>query len=296
MRQSSDKVLLERADKQFGVLKDVHLAEAGMAPSTTSRWVRTGQLTRLHPRIYAWGHAALLREGTWLAAQWACGDDAVVSHTSAIARHGYLVEAHDDPVHVTTTGQARSREGIIVHRVKRLDERRDTFASSLLQFTTLPRTLVDIADVLPWDEYRAVADRVHELRLDRVAAAQSRAPNRTGAPLVTRLLEADDAHTKSEFERRFLRFSVRHSLPRPDRLNRRLAGHRADCIYEDARLVIELDGRAYHKRRSQMRKDRLRDGDYQVAGYRILRLVWDDLHRDEQRRTAERVRQMHAPA
>jgi very-short-patch-repair endonuclease len=110
--------------------------------------------------------------------------------------------------------------------------------------------------------------------------------------LVTRLIEADDAHTKSEFERRFLRFLKAQQLPPPDALNEDVAGHKADCVYRTRHLVVELDGRAYHRRRAQMRADRHRDVDYQLDGYLILRLVWDDLHDDEAAATARRVRRM----
>jgi very-short-patch-repair endonuclease len=108
------------------------------------------------------------------------------------------------------------------------------------------------------------------------------------------LIDADDAHTKSEFERRFLRFLAAHDLPRPDALNIRVAGHRADCVFREQRLVVELDGRAFHRRRAQMRADRQRDTDYQLAGHRVLRLVWDDLHPGDAPRTADRVRRMLA--
>jgi very-short-patch-repair endonuclease len=74
----------------------------------------------------------------------------------------------------------------------------------------------------------------------------------------------------------------------------RVAGHLADCVHRSARLVVELDGRAFHERRAQMRADRHRDTDYQLDGHRILRLVWDDLHPDEATRTAGRVRRMLA--
>src|SRR5690606_21474739 len=106
----------------------------------------------------------------------------------------------------------------------------DVFRKGHLAVTTMPRTLVDLADVLAWPDYRAVADGLRVLRLDKVREAQRRAPNRRGAPLVTRLVEADDAHTRSEFERRYLRFCRAHGLPRPDALNVGVAGHTADCV------------------------------------------------------------------
>ena len=285
--------LLARANGQWGVLHYRDLLEAGLGEEAIVKRAQQGRLTRLHHLVYAFGHTALRDEGRWLAATWAAGESAVLSHTSAGAYHEMLKQADGSPVHVSTTRESVSRVGIVVHRVRQL-ARVDIFHPHPLLVTTIPRTLIDLADVLPWDEYRAVADNLPELRLDMVKEAQRRARGRRGAPLVTRLIEADDAHTKSEFERRFLRFSRTHSLPRPDHLNLRLAGHKADCIYDHARLVIELDGRTHHRRRSQMRKDRKRDTDYQLAGYRILRLVWDDLHPDEANETAERVRQMLA--
>lgn len=286
-----DQRLLASANRQFGVLRYSDLIGAGLGRGAIESRLLSGRLTRLHRGVYSLGHSCLLQEGRWLAAVWACGEDAVLSHVSGAAFHGCYAEAPDDPVHVTTTRAARSRSGIVVHRATRL-ERKDVFHPHPLRVTTIPRTLVDIADVLPWPEFRTAADSLPQLHLARIRQAQERAPGRRGAPLVTRLLDASDAHTKSEFERRFLRFLTGHSLARPDDLNVKVAGHKADCVYYQARLVIELDGRAFHRRRDQMRADNQRNRDYQLAGYRILRLVWDDLHPDEARSTVETIVQM----
>lgn len=290
-----DLALLERANAQWGIVRHEHLLDVGLSQDAITRRLASGRLTRLHEEVYAFGHTCLRDEGLWLAAQWACGPDAVLSHLTAAAFHGMVAGRAAEHVHVTTTRRRHSRDGIAVHRVRRLD-RVDVFRPGLLAVTTIPRTLVDLADVLDWAEYRVIADRLPDLRLEALRVARARAPNRRGAPLVTRLLEADDAHTRSEFERRYLRFCRTHGLPRPDALNVRVAGHRADCVYEegDRRLVVELDGRAYHERRGQMRADRRRDSDYQLAGYRILRVIWDDLHPDEAGATADRVRRMLA--
>lgn len=285
--------LWELANRQFGLLRFSDLVANDLSRNDIGGRLATRRLTRVHDLVFAFGHTVLRDEGLWLAAQWACGQGTVVSHLTAGAFHAMRAPGEDEPVHVSTRLEATSREGICVHRVRYLD-RKDIFSPHPLLVTTIPRTLIDLADVLPWDEYREAADRLPKLRLDKVKEAQERAPGRRGAPLVRRLIEADDAHTKSEFERRFRRFSRAHSLPRPDSQNSWVAGHKADCHYAGERLVIELDGRAYHERRGQMRADRLRDADYQLSGHRILRLVWDDLHPDEARRTAERVRRMLA--
>ncbi len=283
--------LLERADRQLGLLRYDDLRAAGLGRSAIGRRVAAGRLTRIHHCVYAFGHTCLTDEARWLAALWACDSSAALSHLSAAAYHRWLPVDPTAPIHVSTTKSLRSRPGIIVHRVRRL-ERIDCFHAHPLTVTTVPRTLLDLADLLPWPAYRGIADRAGGLRLDKLADARERAPGRRGAPLVRRLLEADDAHTRSEFERRYLAFARAHGLPRPDGVNVRVAGHLVDCLYEDAKLALELDGRAYHERRDQMRADRRRDSDLQIAGYRVLRLLWDDLHAEQAVESARRVQAM----
>jgi very-short-patch-repair endonuclease len=280
--------LWEQANAHFGLLRFEDLRAGGLSPSAITGRLGTRRLTHVHDRVYALGHQALRDEGWWLGAQWTVGDGAVLTHLTAAAYHGWLSWEPGDAVHVSTTRSVKSRAGITVHRVRHLVAR-DVFRPHPLAVTTMPRTLVDLADVLPWAEYRALADALPQLRVDQIRAAQRRAPGRRGAARVTRLIQADDAHTKSEFERRFIRFLGAHGLPRPDALNQNVAGHKVDVIYTAARLVVELDGRAYHQRRAQMRADRHRDTDVQLAGFRVLRLVWDDLHPVSAARTSDRL-------
>jgi hypothetical protein len=295
-RNDRETRLFERANAHEGLLHHDHLTAEGLNRSDIGRRLAAHRLTRIHDKVYAFGHIALRPEAYWLAALWTFGRGAVLSHTTAAAFHGWSVQWPQDTVHLSTTRALRSRDGITVHRVRHLD-RVDVFHDRAFAVTHVPRTLVDLADVLAWTEYRALADSLPYLAVTQIRAAQLRTPKRPGAPLVTRLIEADDAHTKSEFERRFLALVTSYGLPRPDDLNVRVAGHKADCVYRtEPRLVVELDGRAYHQRRAAMRADRQRDSDYQLDGFRILRLVWDDLHPNEASATARRLRRMLAPA
>lgn len=294
-RTAREQALLARANDHFGLLHHDHLVEAGLGRGAIRSRLASGRLTEIHHCVYAFGHTALRDEARWLAALWTLGRSTWLSHLGAAASFGWRALANDEDVHVSTTRALGDRKGITVHRVRSMD-RRDVFHPPRFAVTSMPRTLVDLADVLPWPEYRALADGLPGLRVDRIREAQARAPFRVGSPKVTRLIEADQAHTRSEFERRYLRFSRAHGLPRPSGLNVPIAGHTADCVYGAERLVVELDGRAYHRRRAQMRADRRRDTDYQLAGHLILRLVWDDLHPDEAEATARRIRKMLAVA
>ena len=155
-----------------------------------------------------------------------------------------------------------------------------------LVVTTPARTIVDLASVLSWPELRATTDRVRALDVRAIRAAQSRVPHRRGAKNVRRLCGRLEAHTKSEFERRYLRFCKRRGVPLPVAVNERVAGFLVDCHYERERVVVELDGRAFHRRQDQMAADRRRDRKLARAGYVTVRLVWEDLDDDTAAETA----------
>ena len=271
------------AARHEGVVTRTQLLALGFGDDRIGSWVRSGRLHRRHRSVYTVGHTALSRRGEWLAAVWACGEGAVLSHGSAAAAHGMAPETSTD-VHVSTTRPVRSRPGIVVHRTRHLDHA-DAVTLGPLPVNRQPRTLVDLADVLSYAALRGIADGLRRLDLAALAAAQRRAPNRPGAARVARLLASEQRRTRSTFERRYLGFCTTQGLPRPDATNVQVAGHEVDAVYAGARLAVELDGRAHHERRAQMRADRRRDADLQLAGLRVLRLVWEQLDADEASRT-----------
>ena len=87
----------------------------------------------------------------WLAAVTACGDDAVLSHYSAGGSWCFV------------TWDARMR-GIRVHRSAGLD-RKDVRTRDGIRVTSPPRTLLDLAGILPYQALR---------RAEREAMAQRR--------------------------------------------------------------------------------------------------------------------------
>ena len=294
MGESADKVPLraavgQLAARQHGVVTTAQLLALGLGKDGIHSWCRRGRLHRRHRGVFAVGREDLSRPGEWLAAVWACGPGAVLSHWSAAALHG-MAEEPDDEVHVTTPAQRRieRRPGLAVHCTRNLGPE-DVVTLGRIPVTRQPRTLLDLADIVPYPTLREVADAQRRLDHGALRAAQVRAPNKAGAPSVARLLDAGRRHTRSVFERRFLGFCRTHGLPLPDATNVVLAGHQVDALYGPERLAVELDGRATHARRAQMREDRLRDADLQVAGHRVLRLVWEDLDRDEAPGTRRRL-------
>ncbi len=70
-----------------------------------------------------------------------------------------------------------------------------------------------------------------------------------------------------------------HSLTRPE-VNVHVEGHEVDFLWRDQRLVVELDGAAAHHTRRAFERDRARDAELNVAGYRVVRVTHARLARD----------------
>lgn len=282
-RTQREWAIVELAEAQEGLVRHRQLSNLGLDKSAIGRRLGEARLHRKHRGVYTLGHRLLRPAGEWVAAVWAV-PGCVLSHQSAAAFHGWI-DCPDRFQHVSTIGKATSRDGLRVHRVATLHAV-DVERHGLLAVTTPARTIVDLASVLPWPELRAIADRVRSLDLAAIRAAGSRASHRRGTITLRRLCERLEAHTKSEFERRYLRFCRRHGVPLPDAVNKPVKGYTADCTYDAPRIVVELDGRAFHARRDQMRADRRRDRKLLRGRFSTVRLVWEDLDADAAAETA----------
>lgn len=85
-----DRRVARIASAQHGVVSRQQLLAAGLGPRSIHHRLATGRLYSLHRGVYAVGHRALTREGTWLAAALACGDRAVISHLDAAELWGLV--------------------------------------------------------------------------------------------------------------------------------------------------------------------------------------------------------------
>jgi hypothetical protein len=82
--------------------------------------------------------------------------------------------------------------------------------------------------------------------------------------------------TKSELEELFIEFLDEFGLPRPEVNQTVEVGGRSfepDCLWRDARLVIELDGRQFHATRTAFEADRERDRLLMLAGWSTVRVT-----------------------
>jgi Protein of unknown function (DUF559) len=212
------------------------------------------------------------------------GPDALISHRSAAAVWDLLPTIRST-IDVTHPGRSRhSRPGILVHRVRRLHIA-DRNVRDGIPVTGVARTLLDLAEVVsPRQLERSVeqAERLRLFDLGEVEDLFERSRGRRGLRPLRALLGdavAEPPPTRSELERCFLDLCRGASLPRPA-VNIWVAGFEVDALWRRQRLVVELDGHAFHNSRGAFERDRFRDAELQLAGYRVVRLTHRRLARE----------------
>ena len=282
-RKNAQPPLVELARRQWGVVTRAQLAAAGLSDKGVTEWVQSGRLLRLYRGIYAVGHDRLRVEGRWLAAVMACGRGAVLSHRDA-AQLWELRQSNSGLIDVTVpsrNGRVR-RKGIRVHRSGRLGA--DEVTERLqIPVTTVARTLLDLADVLPAQALkRAVTEAEYRDRLDitSINAVVEHNPGRRGAKL-RRAMEAAGHRTRSPLEDRFLALIRRHGIEEPQS-GVWIEGYEVDFLWPRAGLAVELDGIAAHRTRSAFNADRLRDRRLWRSGLRTMRLTGEALDSEEE--------------
>lgn len=251
----------------------------------------------LHRGVYAVGHRRLTQEGVWLAAVLACGDGAVLSHRDAAALHG-LGRWNRGPVEISTPSQRPGQPRLRVYQRRALIAA-DVEVTRRVPVTSLPRTLVDLADVLRRDQLAAAltsAERDHQLDARLLEEAIARTHGRRGnGPARLRAVLAEHAArglqlTRSELEVALRRLVREQRLPAP-RLNVWIAACEVevDALWPAERLVVEADSWRWHHDRAAFQQDRSKANALQLLGFRVLRFTHDDVVR-RPARTAATIR------
>jgi very-short-patch-repair endonuclease len=170
-----------------------------------------------------------------------------------------------------------------VHRSTTL-EPTETTTVHAIPITTPIRTIIDVSATLKGRPLEHVLDLAEQRRLVDFAELRRRLADHAGRPgspslqAVLSLYTAGSTVTRSEMEERFLALCDSYGLRRPE-ANTRIEGVEVDFAWRDARLVVEVDGYAYHRAPSAFETDRERDVILAVAGWQVLRFTWTQLTR-----------------
>jgi very-short-patch-repair endonuclease len=269
------------ADRQYGRVGGWQLRAMGFGRGAIRHRVAAGRLFRVHRDVYAVGHSVPSLRGSFMEAILACGPAAVLSHLSA-ARQWDLLRAAGARVHVTVPGRSRrGRDGIVVHSVRSFDVR-DWGHIDGIPVTSLPRTLLDLAELVHDRQLRRAleeAERLDLLDLGAVRETLGRSPGRRGArPLKLALgaMYSEARHTKSDFEALLLELCREVGMPQPV-MNTWVEGYEVDAQWPGTNVIVELDSWEFHRTREAFERDRAKSLKLEAAGYVVVRLSWRQL-------------------
>jgi hypothetical protein len=269
------------------------LRDEGVSRKVAANRSRAHSLHRVHRGVYAVGHRSISLAAHLRAALLACGDGAVVSHGTAAALHG-LGDKWPHLIDVTVPVEAgRKIDGIRCRRC-RYPQPEEIEVRDGIVVTTLARTLVDLAGITGLGALKKTVGRAairKKLDLDAVDLAIYNAKRRRGlralelALVPYRTEDGKVPDLRSDFETLALPQLLDMGLPRPGcNVPLHLGGERfiVDFLWEQARVIVETDGRETHETPDAFQSDRRRDQFLAAAGYRVLRVTWNQIHRERE--------------
>jgi very-short-patch-repair endonuclease len=274
--------LLRRHD---GVITIGQARSLGMGYDAVETRVRSGHWRRCGRGVYFVDDRPFTDAAGVRAAVWGCGTRAAASGLAA-AWWLELTKFSPDVVEVTVprNSHGRSRSGC---RVRRRDLKpADVVERNGLQVTALPLTVVEAA------VRRGGGPKLMDTALQRhtelrnLWEAHVRNKGRWGSPAARLLLQAADEGTRSAAERLFAQL-LRNAGITGWKANQSVVGYEVDFRFGDAKLVVEVDGFAFHSDPDAFRRDRRKQNAIALAGYQVLRFTWLDLTEYPDRTIAE---------
>jgi very-short-patch-repair endonuclease len=272
-RLQPDPEIARLAGVQHGVVSRRQLLARGLSADQVDRRLRGERLHAVHAGVYAVGHASLAPDGHRMAAVLASGPGAVLSGRSAAALWALRPSAAAT-LEITTPRALRPLPGIRRRRAALAAD--EVTVDAGIPVTTVARTLLDLAAALDAERLRRALTEAERRRLHSrtpLVELVRRHPRAPGIATLRALL-ADRRRdvTRSELELQFLALVGRAGLPRP-RVNAVVEGLEVDCSWPAARLVVELDGGAFHRDVEAFETDRRRDRRLAVAGWTVVRIT-----------------------
>ena len=151
--------------------------------------------------------------------------------------------------------------------------------------TTVPRTLLDLASVLPPDRLLNAINEAEQRGLGdplSLPALIERHRGERGVAILREVLaDAGYGVTDRELEERFAGFVERRRLPRPELQAWIRVGtdhFKADCLWRERRVIVELHSARYHSTTPKVTRDAGRDRRLALAGWLVIHVTWAQLH------------------
>ena len=283
-RVSVDEKRLQRTVRdQDGAITLGQALECGYSHTTVRRKVAAGEWTRLAFRVHRVGSHRRTPTVLVRAALLSLGDDAVLVGPTAAWWHG-LIDRCPEVVDVAVAArrQHRARSGVRIVRRHVPPAASDRHRG--LRVTTVPHTVLDAAAQLGLEEGARLMDRALQQGrvalpiLERLQEGRSR---RRGTPVVVRLLALAAGGAVSEAERRAHAAMTGAGLVGwVANLDLDLPGYGraiADVAFRREKVIVDIDGWAYHRDLRAFLRDARRQNALTAAGWIVVRTNWHQI-------------------
>jgi len=275
-RRERDLLRLTRAQEH--VVSVEQLRRLGYTRGEIQARVRRGEWSRVARGVLLIGAPAVEGRGHLFVAQLRGGPHAFLSHRTAAAAHGLRPIARSH-LEVTVIGTAHRRAGLVVHTTTASPHPSEIVTRSGLRCSSVSRILTELAGegrhAAEIEETLLKAVRRGLVDLSDLDATITRHAGDPGITLVRAVAGRylDPADRKSGLERAFDAHAANDARIPPYRKNVRLGRYELDCVFDEQKVVVELDGRPYHRAVQDMDRDRGKDVWLQLRGLRIMRIT-----------------------
>jgi hypothetical protein len=253
----------------------------------TADQLRSSAWRRLFRDVYVHRDVPVTHQLRAVAAAALVLPGAVVSGRSAAVLWGVDLAGTDAEVELTLPpGRHPVRTGGL--RVRRAQLAADDVVRRRgVPVTTPEATALDLAACLEGDDAVVAVDRLLATGLVDLAPLRARAARGTGrgCARARAVCALADERAESPQETRVRLLVVRAGLPAPVpqftvRVDRRFVA-RVDLAWPGLRVAVEYDGR-WHAEPGQFARDRRRLNALQAAGWRVVFVTAEDLHRPDE--------------
>lgn len=187
--------------------------------------------------------------------------------TSAAQHYGLWMRHTPHRLHLVSA-QSRTIPGAVVHRVKSLSK------PNMAPVATPLECVLHSAKCLPEEAALLIAESALVRKLVSWEELQTAAAG-PGSRRVRAVFGLIDSRSQSLLECLSRRVFTKAGLKVTSQAAFTGVGH-VDLLIED-RLIVELDGAAFHSDRSSYRRDRSRWNNLTIRGYPVLRFTYEDV-------------------
>ncbi len=269
--------------RQLGLITRIQAVRDGLSERQIDHRLQSGIWRLVHPGVYAASEYPVDWHQRSLAACLWAGPPVALSHRSA-ALLWKLEGIMGSRVEITTPRRLADST-VVIHRSSLL-KRNDITHTRGLPVTSVSRTLLDLAAVVPLEPFEIALDSAlsrgltSTRRLAFEIGAQAR--GRPGAAALRRAVDNyQHPPIESPLERRFLKLARAAGLPEPAVQHKIYADGklvaRVDFAYTELRLGIEVDGYQWHSGRRRWARDLVRQNELTTLRWKILHLTSEDM-------------------